>query len=878
VIQLKNKFHPPKIFRWLLKKALPEDQWETSLGDFEEQYFKLANDKNVTKAFIWYLKNIIFLLPRKIHHFIWWRINMLKNYLLIAVRNILKHKGYSFINIMGLTIGIVCSVFILLYIQFELSYDKYHKNIDRIFRIASKFSSSDYGQSVNVDTPGILAPTISQDYQEVEHAVRIRKREYVVKYDKKVFYDNAIIFADANIFQIFSIPLIIGNPLTALQQPNTIIITKNLADSYLGNKDPVGEVFHINGKDYTITGVAKNPPDNTHFKYSILISMETIKNDDSMLKWDRWGSYTYIKIRENASAKAFENKIAQVFHKYNGEQLKEKGWAITVFLQPLTKIHLHSHYHGELEKNGNIDYLYFFSAICVLILAVGCINFINITTARATIRAKEVGIRKVMGANHSQLALQFLIESFLITLIATLLAFFVVSSSIPYFSDITGVNVSFTHLFQPLMILSFIVILFLIGFLAGSYPALFLSGLKTGSIIKGMTDYPSRKTHARKTLVVVQFTICIALIIFSLFIHNQLNFVQNMHLGFDKKNKLILPVKNKVRDIKYLQQNPGTIKNEFMKYSSISGVTILSMPPATWSRYWQMIFERNNTSVLIQVQPVDIDFIKEYNIKMLAGRPFQRDMSTDRINAVIINETAAKALGFSTPENAVGQKIRKITEVHEEFSEELNIIGVANDYNYYRLKAEILPAMIILYNGYLDYISLTVDSANLADTLSFAQKKFIELFPDSPFEYYFLDDYINSQFRFEKQIRTLNYIFTCICVFIACLGLLGLVAFIAEQRKKEIGIRKVLGSNVSSLIFLLTRDFSLCILLANLFAWPIAYIAVTNWLKDFAYRINVEIVIFLAAAVAAMAIALFTVVYQTIRAAKSNPIDVLRYE
>ncbi len=869
---------PPKLAAWILHHiAVPEERFPVT-QNLEEDFREYVSLKGKYKARIMYwhhvLKTVFIIFCYKTY----WRFSMFKSYFITAIRNMLRQKGYSFINIMGLAIGIACSVFILLYIQFELSFDRYHEDADRIFRIAVESNSAEYGKSIYADAQGILAPTIQQNYGEVEHAVRISKREYMATYGENSFYDNTIIFTDPAIFKVFSIPLIAGDPSTALEQPYTLLITKNIADTYFSNQDPVGKIINISEDDYTITGIAENPPDNTHFKYSILVSMKTIENDDSMFAWDRFNFHTYIKLKENASSEAFENKIRNIAHNYIGDELEKKGRVLTFFLQPLTSIHLHSHFLGELEENGNPVYLYIFSAACVLILLIACINFINLTTARAAKRSNEVGIRKVVGATRAQLSMQFLGESLFFALIGTLSAFLIVGYFLPFFSNIVGIQFSFSHLLQPAMMMIFVGIVITIGFAAGGYPALFLSALRPVKIFKGTKGFGSDKSGMRKTLVVGQFAVSITLIICSLLIHKQLHYVQNMNLGFDKEQKLIIPVRDNVRDRVYLQKHFETVKREFMNHASIYGATILSIPPGIWSHYWQMVFERGDNSFTIQVQPVDINFIKEYGIKMLAGRSFQRDMSTDNVNAIIINRVAAKALGFSKPEESINQKIRKKTEVHKDVADELNIIGVADDFNYYELKSKIQPVMMVLYSGYFKYISLTVDPGNLTEILSFVKKKWTELFPGRPFEYYFLNDHINSQFRSEEQLGTVFGIFTGLGIFIACLGLFGLSAFMAEQRTKEIGIRKVLGSSVIEIVVLLTKEFTKWVLLANLFAWPIAYYFMNKWLQNFAYRTSSSLWVFVLSAFLTLVLALLTVTFQTIKAAAANPVDSLRYE
>ncbi len=800
---------------------------------------------------------------------------MFKNYLKIALRNLTRQKGFSFINITGLAIGIACCIFILLYVQFELSYDTYHKDRDRIFRIAYETNSPKRGIRYFSLTGGGLASLIAENYPEVEFTVRLRGTNSLVKFGEKIFYEKDFLYADQTIFNVFSIPLIAGDPSSALERPNTVIITENIAHKYFGNTDPIGKLLSVDGRDFTITGIAENPPQNTILEYSMLGAMKTIEDEDVMTEWNFFACFTFIKLKDNVIPDDFEKKISTISNMYETEAAKKSGVVTTHFLQPLTSIHLHSQTLGDTQP-GNPMYLYIFSIVCVFILIIACINFINLTTARAIKRAREIGMRKVIGASRSQLAFQFLGDSCLISLLAFSLAILIVGSSLQYFSTLVGIEFSLSTLFKPVMILTFAGLILFTGIAAGCYPALFLSALKAVKTLKGVHTPGSGKSSVRRTLVVFQFAISIILIIVSVFIYRQINFMKHKSLGFDKEQKLIF----RVRGMDFLSKNFETIKNEFLTHSSISGATALYYPPgfqsADWG--WGTTIERGENPLTIQILPVDYDFINAYAIKIAAGRNFKREITTDATNAILINKTAMKALGFNNPEEAVNKRIRRIEIGHEEIANELEIVGVTDDFHYFNLKSEILPAMMLLHNRYFSVISLTLNTENLAEAFSFVENKWKELFPGNPLEYYYLDERIDMQYRTEEKTGKIFGTFTLIGVFIACLGLLGLAAFTAEQRTKEIGVRKVLGASVSSIVALLSKDFIKWVLIANFIAWPIAYILMNKWLQNFAYRINIGILTFFFSGLIALIIALLTVTYQSIKTAVANPVESLRYE
>jgi len=862
-------------FLLLFRFFADEDVKETFLNYIAHKYEYLKVRRGFIYANVFCLFQIVQMYITLFLENTSWGVIMLRNYFKISIRNLKKHKGYSFINIAGLGVGIACCIFILLYVQFELSYDNYHKDKDRIFRIAYENNSPKRGISYLSLMPGGLASIIKDNYPEVEYIVRLRGTNSLVKCGEKIFYEKDFMYADQTIFNIFSIPLITGDPSLVLERPNTLIITENIAQKYFSNTNPVGNSLNIDGRDFIITGIAENPPQNTILKYSMLGAMKTIEGEDVMTEWNYLSCFTFIKLKDTVNPDVFQEKISTLSLMYDREEIKKSGVKIRHFLQPLTSIHLHSQTVGDTQP-GNPIYLYIFSIVCVFILIIACINFINLTTARAIKRAKEIGMRKVIGAKRSQLAFQFLGDSCVISLLAFSLAILIVGLFLRYFSILIGIEFSLSYLFTPAMILTFAGLILFTGLVAGCYPALFLSALKPVKTLKGVITPGSRKSNVRRALVVFQFAISIILIIVSVFIYKQIHFMKNKSLGFDKEQKLIF----RVRGMEFLSKNFETIKNEFLTHSSISGATAFYYPPGFLSAEggWGTFIEKGGNQIKIQILPVDYDFINAYDIKIAAGRNFQREIVTDAANAIIINKTAMKALGFNNPEETINKKVRKTGQGHDEIANELKIVGVTDDFHYFNLKSDILPAMMLLHFRYFSVISLTLNTEDLTETFSFVQKKWKELFPGKPFEYYYLDENIDMQYRAEEQTGEIFGAFTFIGIFISCLGLYGLAAFTAEQRTKEIGIRKVLGASVPDAFSLLSKEFSKWVLMANIIAWPVAYFFMNKWLENFAYRIDMGIGIFILSGLTALAISLLTVGFQTIKTAKANPVDSLRYE
>jgi len=797
---------------------------------------------------------------------------MFKNYLKIAFRNLMRHKGYSFINIVGFAIGMACCLLILIYIRNELSYDRYHTDVERACRIVIDIRSQTANRIFAPISPTV-APALKADYPQVEHSARalIPWASRLVKRKDALFYEDRFMYADQELFDIFTIPFIKGTARESLIRPNTIVISQRMAYKYFGNSNPLGETLEINKKEYEITGIVKDSPENTHLKYDLIASLETLKNWNEMSNWHSTMFYTYLKLRPGVKMEEFSRKISRLADTYVGERLKSWGSTYHYSLQPLSSIHLHSQNRFETEPPENPVYMTIFFFVGLFILIIACLNFINLSTARAVNRAKEVGLRKVVGAQKRQLIVQFLGESLLVAFLSLGLAMVIVSSTIPLLNELTGISLNFDLLLIPSVLLSLIGGTVLVGMAAGLYPAFVLSAFRPDVTLKGTSSAGTRGFALRTVLVVVQFAISVILIIGTLTMYRQFNFMKNQYLGFDKEQKLVLPLRGGID----IQENFSFVKDIFSKHPSVTGVTVSSTVPGREVSNFavDLVGEDDPKSQDMFHMYFDDDFIPDYGIDMVAGRAFQKKMKTDFMGAFLINEAAAKAFGWSSPEEALGKRLKT------GHGGRVNpIIGVTKNFHYRGLQSQVEPLVMEFLPWTFRYVTLSIDITNLNDTLDFVRSQWKTLWPDHPFEHFFLDSDFDRQYRADEKIGDLFGIFTFLGLFIACLGLLGLASYTAESRTKEIGIRKVLGASVGGIILMLSKQFTKWILLTNCIAWPVGYYFMDKWLKNFAYRVDIGVLTFVFSGVLVLLIAIMTVSYQSIKAASANPIDSLRYE
>jgi len=807
---------------------------------------------------------------------------MLKNYFKTALRNLFRQRGYSLINITGLAIGMACCLLILMFINDELSYDNYSEYADRIHRITLKlkFGGRDFHAAVACAP---MAKTLVNDYPEVEEAVRFRRRgSYILKYGENSFKERRFIFSDPTFFKVFGIPLLKGNPETALKDPNALVLSKKTAEKYFGQEDPIGKIVKVNNKDdYKITGVFDQIPGNTHFHFDVIASLESLEESREPMWWS-YNFNTYLVLSPQVDPKSLEAKFPEFIKKYMAPQLEKligqsydkmiaSGNLMMEFsLQPLQRIHLHSDLDAELEPNSDIKYVYIFSAIAFFILVIASINFMNLSTARSAGRAREVGIRKVVGSQRSQLVLQFLSESMILSIISMILALVLVKLALPSFNNLSGKALPFSNFNHGEMILAVIVVTFLTGILAGLYPAFFISTFQPIKVLKGQLKSGVKSGWLRSGLVVFQFTASIILIIGTLVVISQLKYIQNKKLGFNKEHVLIL-------DNAYLLDKQAEIfKNEMLAHSQIKSAAISSYLPVPSNRNNSVVFPEgqvaNKNSTTLENWAVDYDYIKTLGMKVIKGRDFSREFSTDK-TAVIINQQTARQFGWEEP---LGKHLSRVTSDQGDMTS-YTVIGVVEDFHFDSLRNAIGPLIMFLgeNNGLM---SFRINTRDISGTIALLRDKWNKFLPDQPFEYFFLDERFYEIYKAEQQLGKIFGVFAVLAIFVGCLGLFGLAAFIAEQRTKEIGIRKALGASVSNIIRLLSKEFVILVAAANVIAWPAAYMIMNQWLKDFAYRTSLNLITFLAAGAAALIIALLTTSYQAIKAALSDPVQSLKYE
>ncbi|MCX6640247.1 MAG: ABC transporter permease [bacterium] len=798
---------------------------------------------------------------------------MFKNYLKIALRNLLRHKGYSFINIAGLAIGMACFLLIMLWVRDELSFDKFHANADHIYRVGT---SANFGTPMTwAFGPAPAGPAMIENFPEVVSATRFDSpMNGAVEYGEKLFREEGITFADNSFFEIFSFPFIKGDPRTALTTTYSVVINRTTADKYFGIEDPIGKVIKIQGGQYTITGVVENFPKNSHIQFTILRSMETLvkENKAQMEMWFNIQPYTYILLDKNCDVRQLEQKLPNFVNKYVGELLAPSGGKLSLFLQPLTDIHLHSKLDGELSTNGNITYVYLFSAIAVFILLIACVNFINLSTARSAMRAREVGVRKTLGANRHQLIRQFLGEAIIFSLIALILALVLVEIEIPFFNTLVGRQVGM-HQDRFTNLATIVGLALLVGILAGSYPALLLSSLRPIKTLKGSFVPGASRSHSRSALVIFQFIISIALIAGTITIYSQLHYMKNKDVGFNKEHVIILPELTP-----RMRESVETIKAELKAIPDVQQVAAVSFVPGKGMRLAIVQPEgyADDQPVTVSILDIDDDFLSTMGMQLVEGRNFSQDLPTDKTGSILINETTARKLGWDHP---IGKNITSpILTDSGGVALERKVIGVVRDFHQASLHRKIEPIIIGQNASEFRALALRIAPQNISQTLASIKRTWKSIDPNRPFNSYFLDEAFDARYKAEERMGMITLIFSSLAIFIACLGLFGMSAFTAEQRTKEIGIRKVFGASVAGIIGLLTRKFMILVLLANVIAWPIAYYSLNRWLQNFAYRIDLNLGHFLLAGLLALLVSLITVSFQAIKVARSNPAKALRYE
>ncbi|WP_026950266.1 ABC transporter permease [Algoriphagus mannitolivorans] len=808
---------------------------------------------------------------------------MFKNYFKIVFRNAKKHPMYVLINLVGLAIGMAVSIIILLYVQFELSYDNYHPDGDRIYRVSRAWFNPDGEVSLHLGhTAPPFGPLIQSDFPEdVEVSARLFNFDPLIKSGGNAFEEDRFFFADQETFDVFGWKVLEGEGKSALNQADGLVLSESTAKKYFGNSPAVGNelLVLLNGQEMTfqVRGVIEDMPENSHFQVDFLASMVPVVQFYGGLEafMSNYGSNnfsTYIKLREGLDYKEFEAKLPALIDRHMGENQAgipmSKGTQL--ILWPIKDIHLYSNLDSEIEPNGNIDYVYIYLAVAFFILLIACINFMNLSTARSSLRSMEVGLRKVMGADRSLLIRQFLGESFVMTILSMILALVLVVFFLPIFADFAERPLSLSLFQKPELLLGIFGIMIFVGLISGSYPALFLSGFTPAKVLKGAFKAGKAHESFRSFLVVGQFAISVVLIVAVLVVIGQLNFMVNKDLGFEKEDMVVLPSNEAMRE-NYLM-----IKDRLENHPGIESVSISSRVPSGRLLDSQgATAEVNGEMSQLNIRIADIhvahNFLDTYGIPIVAGRTFNFNLASDSTEAFLLNETAIREIGWANPEEAIGKQFHY-------GGRRGFVTGVMKDFHFESLHQPIVPIVFLVAHDRKNQISLKIKSDQREQVLSYLQEEWAQMRPDFPFEPNFVDEGFNRQYESENRVKTIFTFFSALAVLISILGLLGLVTFATEQRTREIGIRKVMGAETGNILMLLGKDFLKLVGIGFLIAIPISWYGMSAWLQDFAYKIGVHWTVFLWAGLIAGAIAAATVISQTLRAAWANPVKSIKNE
>ncbi|WP_020529806.1 ABC transporter permease [Flexithrix dorotheae] len=872
---MKNS-HPPRIANKLLLWFLKSDLVEEVLGDLEEQYFENLEKYTNRKAnwLYWYqvlnylrpfaIKNIVPV--SKISN------GMFKSYLKLSWRNLIKQKLYSSINIGGLAIGLASFIMIFFYVEHELSYDNFYPNEQQIYRITQRQPGNVYkGSDYFAVTPTPLASTLEREFPEVIKGTTINYLTALISNEDDNYWEEGL-WADQNYFEVFNYPLLSGDPQKVLEKPYSIVLTASFAKKIFGNLNPLGKElklkFHQDENQYKITGLIPDLPENSSIKFNYIVSFESNNHYSEALKENSWNNnsyFTFFLLKEGANPAQLEQKIKQAGIPQKYQTDKTYPFKDEYYVNSLADLHLNMSPLFDIGLKGNKKYVYFFSVIAILILVLACINYMNLAVARSINRAREVGLRKAIGAFRQQLIVQFLGESILITLIAFVIALGMVQLVIPYFGYLIERPLKLDLFSNNLMLPGILFLLFFVGTFSGSYPAFYLSGLHPIKVLKGKIDNKSRNSNLQQSLVIGQYAVSIILIIACIVIYKQLQFIQKKELGYNKEHIITITV----RDMGVVN-NIQTLKNKWLSYPNIKSVTYSNNLPTNISSSTIINDDDDipENDLSIYETRVDYDYLDVYGIELIAGRNFSREHKSDIEEGYLINETAALALGW-TPEQAIGKQF-----THNGVE---TVLGVVKDFHMHSMHLSIEPLMIHLTKGWVGNIAVKVHPENLPETISYMERNVNE-YTKYPFEYSFLDEKFNQLYKAEEVLGETFGFFTILAIVIASMGLFGLAAISVEHRGKEIGIRKVLGASAISIVSLIAKNFIRMVAVAFILAIPLAWYLMDKWLQDFAFRIEMEWWIFILSGCIVFLIAYLTIGYQTIKAALLNPINRLRNE
>jgi len=787
---------------------------------------------------------------------------MIKNYILTALRNLKKHTAYSLINIIGLAIGMACSILILLWVQDEIKFDKWHPKKDRIERVLVRMFNNGEPFLVGV-TPAALAPNMEKDFPEIEHMCRFKNwGSWLFKYKDGEYIQASSGAIDSTAFDIFGFKFLMGNPEGALDDAHSVVLTEEVSKRIFGDINPVGEILEVRGRGaFKVTGVIADV-DHSHIDFEFLFPFQVIREDGENIDEMGQGSYnftTYFLLKNQNLSATVNDKLTKYLDKFSEEN------EVELFSQPLNDIYLKSDFAYDFTFRGDLNSVITFSAIALLVLLIACINFMNLTTARSSNRAKEIGLRKVVGARRKNVISQFFSESIFMSVLSFIIALTVVVLLLPKFNELAGKELSFHSIFDPLILSMLFGIAIATGIIAGSYPALYLSAFNPIKVLKGKLSSGAKSSILRKSLVVIQFTLSVALIISTILISQQIKYINKKDLGYNKHQLVYVGINEKLRE------NYETVKQQLLTNPNITGVTtsrvlpVYACPSFTLGGWEGNDDERSMTLHFIGI---GYDFFKTMEIEMAEGRVFSEEFASDTISSIIVNQEAVKQMGM---ENPIGKTL-------DLFGEQSYIVGVMKDFNFNNVRNKIAPLMVHIAPDQARTCFIRIAANDVEKTLEYIESTWKSFEPDFEFNYRFMDETLEGLYRAEQRSNTLINYFTIFAIFISCLGIFGLASFMAEQKTKEIGIRKVMGASVPAIVRMFSAEFTKLVIIGNILAWPLAYFAMNKWLENFAYHTKLTWWMFALGAVLSIAVVVITISYQSYKAATKNPADSLRYE
>ena len=787
---------------------------------------------------------------------------MLKNLIKTAVRHIVKHLGYSILNILGLTLGITSALFLVIYVSDEVSYDRYHEKADRIYRVSSSIKEPD-DQFTWIFAQIPFGPQVVHDYPEVQSSVRfINMPRALYKFEDKEFNEENFFYVDSTLFDIFTYKVIKGEVKSALLAPKKIILTEKIANKYFGKSDPIGKTLTTGTDTYEVTGVIQDVPTNSHFRFDALAARNNLPKQ--LGSWGNFGVFTYLLFPEKFDVKAFETKMKGMYDAYMKTIFEPLKITVTYHLEPITRIHLNSTNASEPEPTGSITYVYIFTIVAIFLVLIASMNYMNLATARSTRRAREVGLRKVVGSRRGPLVMQFLSESMVFTLISLLISIVLIIVLLPEFNLLAGKSFNLHVIYSPVVLLSLLAVIVIVGIFGGSYPAFFLSRFSPVTVLKGEVTQGSAGSLFRKILVVIQFTVSVIMIICTLVVFRQLNYLKTTYQGFDQKNVIGLQLNGPmIRKYPVLKQ--GLLENHNIKYVTSTNT---SVGEGSGKVIFNVETDQGMSRKAVNFAVVDHDFIETLGINMVKGREFQQDMPSDTLTGVVVNETFAKRMNWADP---IGKKVELKPFIDG------RVIGVMKDYHQTGMYNGI-ESLMLLYRPLNNIIYIKLSRGETKQTLSFIEKKWKEIFPDQPFVYTYLSERFNRQFEADEKRGLVFTLFTILAILIACLGLFGLASYMVEQRTKEIGIRKVFGADENTILGLISRDFLILVSIGIVIAIPVAYYFMHKWLENYVYRTKIGVSLLLGAAFLTILITFLTISYKAYQASIMNPARALKTE